>query len=81
MESANKKKNYIYKTHFNMNKKNNFLYFENQKLAQYYRCPIDCPFKEEEIYCFCGQKGFCEYFHNNLTKMIQADKELIFKYR
>jgi len=49
-------------------------------LNQYFRCPIECPFKEEEIFKYCGEKGFCEYLNQEYSK-IQFDKDKFFKYR
>jgi hypothetical protein len=57
-----------------------FLYFDNLKLKQYSYCLIDCPFKEEEIYYYCGKAGFCDLFHQNYNKIL-SDNEFIFKYR
>ncbi len=64
----------------NINHQQKFSYFENLKIKQYYQCELDCPFKEEENYCFCGQRGFCELFHLKIKK-ICFDNEFLFKFR
>ncbi len=57
-----------------------FMYFKNHKIQLFYRCSVDCPYKQEENFSYCGQKGFCELFHFYQYK-IKNDKEMIFKYR
>jgi hypothetical protein len=59
---------------------NRFAYFQRKKLNQYFRCPMECSFKEEEIFKYCGEKGFCEYLNQEYSK-IQLDKDQFFKYR
>lgn len=57
-----------------------FSYFENLKIKEFYQCKLDCPFKDEENFCFCGQMGFCELLHQKIQKS-NYDKEFLFKFR
>lgn len=47
----------------------------------YIRCDLDCPFKEEENYNFCGCIGFCEKINLFCNSIHTKEKEMIFKYR
>lgn len=47
----------------------------------YIRCNLDCPFKEEENYEFCGCIGFCEKINLIYNKIHNDEKDITFKYR